>query len=248
MIMYRKIKVGTKLLGLALGIVAFSVGLVFADTIKVAVFDSGATAYVDAGVSFTSIPANKDPLNHGTEIARLVRQGNPDAEIHMVQVCEKVKDSFEPSREAILKGIRWAVDNNINIVNLSLVMKYDPAIEKAITEASTSHGVLFFAAAGNKTIASRFAADQSGYICKVTKAVKPGFPASSPHVVSVGALDEGGQIASYSDKDCDMYENGKILGQEGTSFACARATSEAVGILSNHPAAGSKEVLLTYLK
>ena len=248
MVIYRKIKIGTKLLSVALGVLLFSANSGFADTIKVAIFDSGATAYVNRGVSFTDIAANKDPLNHGTEIARLVRQGNPMAEIIMVQVCENVNGNFEPSQAAILKAIEWVVQNKINIVNLSLVTKYNNEIEKAITDASTSHGVIFVAAAGNKTIASHFATDKNGYIRKVSKVVKPGFPASNKHVVAVGAVDYDGQIASYSDKTCDIYENGKVLGQEGTSFSCARITAKAIKALSKHSSINTKEELLTYLK
>ena len=99
----------------------------FAKDIHIAIIDSGATGYVDFGKSFTSFPANSDPLNHGTYIAKLIRSANPHAQITMLQVCTKERGQLKPSRSAILKAIQWAVDNDIDVVNMSLVVKYDQA-------------------------------------------------------------------------------------------------------------------------
>ena len=238
----KKIEKSIFVLLLALG---FSSGA-YADVIKVAVIDSGATAYVDSARSFTGLAANRDLLNHGTEIAKLIRQGNPDIQIHMLQVCEKTDGIYKPSPEAILKAIQWSIENKMDVVNLSLVTKYNREIENLINEAATSHGVVFVAAAGNRSIASHFAADQDGFIRKVSKSVKPAFPASSENVISVGAVDEEGQIASYSDKQCDLYANGQIMGQEGTSFACARITAQVVSFLQNQPHS-HKELIVKHL-
>src|SRR3989338_8498760 len=112
-----------------------SQAVVSAQDINVAVIDSGARGYVDSAVSFTSYPANSDPLNHGTEIAKLIRQGNPTVKIHMLQVCEKKNGTLRPSRSAILQAIKWCIEHEINIVNMSLVTKYDKDIEDAITNA-----------------------------------------------------------------------------------------------------------------
>ncbi|MFH1359447.1 MAG: S8 family serine peptidase [Candidatus Omnitrophota bacterium] len=219
---------------------------VAANEIRIAIIDSGAKAYVDEAVSFTTFSADSDPLNHGTHVAKLIREANPDATIYMLQVCEQTSGTLKPSRQAILMAIDWSIEHNIDIVNMSLVTKYDEKIEKAIIDASTSHGIIFIAAAGNKTLASHFSADSDGFIHRVSKPVEPGFPASSEHVISVGSKDEFGQIASYSDATCDLYADGKILGQEGTSFSSARITARAAKILSQIPHATS-EIVLSYL-
>jgi len=177
----------------------------------------------------------------------LIRQGNPNAKIYMLQVCHKEKGDFKPSKEAVLKAIEWVIENDIDIVNMSLVADYDRDIEKSIDKAATSHGVLFIAAAGNRSIASRFAADSDGFIRRSSEAVKPAFPSSNKNVISVGAVDYSGRITSYSDKFCDIYEDGKILGQEGTSFSCARVTSQAARILAYRTDA-SRDLVLSQLK
>ena len=234
---------------IGLGILFFVSSAVYAAEVKIAVIDSGTTGPVDFKKSFTSLRADEDPLNHGTQVAHLIRQNNPSAKIHMLQVCEISDGKAKPSRDAILKAIAWAVENHMDIVNLSLVLKYDERIEKAITDAATSHGILFVAAAGNRTIASRFAADEKGYVHKVQRTVKPAFPASDPHVIAVGGLDESGNIAKYSDKTCDIYEKGSILGQEGSSFACARVTGRIAQALSaGQIPASTKQAVLAFLK
>lgn len=239
---------GETIFALALVLIAMAGPSLSANEISIAIIDSGARSYVDTGESFTSYPANQDPLNHGTEIARLIRQGNPSTKIYMLQVCEKTNGDFKPSRDAILKAIQWCVDHHIRVVNMSLVTKYDQEMESAITNAATSHGILFIAAGGNKTLASHFATDSKGYVCKVSKDVKPAFPASNPYVISVGALDKNGEVASYSGSHCDVYSQGKTRGQEGTSFACARITAEVAGIVAAHDTIDKNHVLLHLAK
>ncbi len=221
---FRKIKI-LRLLLCGLFLAAFPV-IAQAEMVRIAIIDSGAKAYVNEALSFTALSATEDPLSHGTQIAKLIRQGNPEARIFMLQVCEKVNGEYRPSQAAVQKAIDWIVQNDIDIVNMSLVMRFNREIENSITNASTSHGIVFVAAAGNRTLASHFAANPNGYITKSSKTIKPAFPASVPSVIAVGGLDDRGRIASYSDKTCDVYAYGKILGQEGSSFACARVTGK----------------------
>ena len=207
---------------------------VSAETVSVAIIDSGAVGYVDSAVSFTSYAADRDPLNHGTQIAKLVRQEFPSAKIYMLQVCEYDNGTLAPSPAAILKAIQWCARNNIAVVNMSIVIKYDQEIDRAISEASSRQGILFVAAGGNKSLASGFAVGQDGYICRVGKSSMPAFPASNREVISVGAVDPYGYAKKYSEKVCDVYDDGKIRGQEGTSFACARVAGKVAKILNEH--------------
>lgn len=216
---------------------------VLAEEIKVAIIDSGAKGYVDEAISFTSYAGTEDPLDHGTQIARLVRRDYPDARIYMLQVCEKIDGVLKPSKEAIVKAIDWAVSQDIDIVNMSLAIRYDQEIERAIVHAATSHGIIFVAASGNKSIASQFAADSNGFIRKVNKTIRPAFPSSSEHVISVGAVDKYGRLSEYSSKSCDIYEQGEILGQRGTSFASARVTAKVAKILSARPGVDKRTIV-----
>jgi len=213
--------------------IVLSNSVVFGDTVKIAIIDSGTKNNVDKAISFTALSPHNDPLNHGTQVAKLIRQGSPDAEIIMLQVCDFIDGKFKPSKEAVLEAIKWSVENHVDVVNISTIIHYDQRIEKAIENAATSHGVLFVAAAGNQSISSRFAADSNGVMRRKLNEPKLAFPSSSKYVISVGALDLQNKIASYSIKKCDLYANGKIAGQEGTSFASARITAKIANILAN---------------
>ena len=218
-----------------------------AESLSIAIIDSGAKGFVDEGISFTSYPASRDPLDHGTEVARLIRKCFPQAKLFMLQVCDKVDGVLIPSKDAVLEAISWSVAHHVDIVNMSLVIRYDKEIAQAIEAAARDHGIIFVAAVGNKSLASRFAATPEGYMKKVTRNVHPAFPSSSPYVIAVGAYDEYSRIADYSVKYCDLYENGKILGQQGTSFACARVTSRVAKILSQESIPRTKETILARL-
>ncbi|MFA5060580.1 MAG: S8 family serine peptidase [Candidatus Omnitrophota bacterium] len=236
-------KLGITVIALMVFCALFLPSLYAQDAIKVAIIDSGALAYVDGSISFTDYPANIDPLDHGTQIAKLIRKDNPSAKLFMLQVCSKQQGKFVPSREAVFAAIKWAVDNRVDIVNMSLVMRFDEVLEKAITNAAVKHGIIFVAASGNHTMASHFASDASGYVYKAKKDIKPAFPSSCPFVISVGAIDRHGKVAPYSSKDSDVYADGHHQQQEGTSFSCARITAKVVQILSSYPDAQKSAIL-----
>ncbi|MFH1655491.1 MAG: S8 family serine peptidase [Candidatus Omnitrophota bacterium] len=200
--------------------------------VKIAVIDSGTTDNFYERISFSSIPANRDPTSHGTKIARIIRNSNPSAKIYMLQVCEKSNLGYKPSARSVLKAIKWCEENDIDIVNLSLVLNYNKEIEAAIKQAYYNKGIIFIAAAGNNSLLSRFAANQDGYMC-LSKTEKGSlFPASFDYVISVGAKASNGKTADYSPSEVDVSSEGDYGKEHGTSFACARVTGEASKILT----------------
>jgi subtilisin family serine protease len=218
---------------IAVGLFLLSSNL-FAE-VKIAVIDSGSTDKFCEAISFSSIPANQDPIGHGTKIARIIRDSNPEAKIYMLQVCEKFEAGYRPSAQSVIKAIQWCKENDIDIVNLSLVMQYNKEIEEAIKDAYYNKGIIFIAAAGNKSLLNRFAVNSNGNICFSKSEDKILFPASCEHVISVGAKDSTGNTANYSINDVDVFSDGSYGKQHGTSFACARITSQAAKIYSLNP-------------
>ena len=219
-----------------------------AETIKIAIIDSGAKKYVDNSVSFTNFSASDDSLGHGTKIAKLIRSGSPTAEITMLQVCEKKNGVFKPSRRAIFEAVKWAVAENVDVVNMSLVTKYDPEIERVIEEAATRHGIVFVAASGNTSIQKLFTVGKDGIMRRSDRLQKPLFPASSSNVISVGAVNSKGKVAQYSVKTSDVIANGRIYKEKGTSFACARVTAKVANIISDTSFNRTPEDILALLK
>lgn len=196
-----------------------------AKQIKIAVIDSGATDYADYYKSFSNFPANEDPRHHGTIVTKLIREAAPSAEIHMLQVCINRNGKLRPSEEAVYNAVKWSIENDIDIVNMSIVLNYDEKVEDIIKEASQKHGIVFVAASGNNAMKSRFAMDSDGFIKKGNSNAEA-FPSSINEVISVGGLDENGEIARYSAKKSDVYDDGNVGAVEGSSFACARVTGK----------------------
>ena len=220
---------------------------VYASEVKIAIIDSGSAAHVDEAISFTAIPANTDLLHHGTVVAGLIRQGAPDAKLYMLQVCEKNEGTLKPSNEAVKEAIQWAIDHDVDIVNMSLVIHYDAQIDAFITKASVEHGILFVAASGNNAMKSRFAMSPDGFVTKSSTSSIASFPASNAHVISVGGVNANGQLARYSNRGSDVYADGKVAGQEGSSFSCARVSAKISKILAEQ-STSNKEIILAYLR
>ncbi|MFC1704162.1 S8 family serine peptidase [Candidatus Omnitrophota bacterium] len=195
--------------------------------VKIAVIDSGTTDASVESISFSSIPAYKDPASHGTRIARIIQKANPQAEIVMLQVCEAQDGRYKPSSKSVVEAIDWCRENDVDIVNLSLVIEFSREIEEAIQRAYLERGIIFFGAAGNENIFSRFAVNDDGYMYASNKDSGSQFPASHEYVISVGAKDSHGNVTDYSTADVDVFSNGDYAKLQGTSFACARTAGYA---------------------
>jgi hypothetical protein len=127
---------------------------------------------------------------HGTHVAGTIAGANNgigvtgvayDARIMPVRVLDSRGSG---SGTAIGRGIRYAVDNGAQIINLSLGGSYDATIDAAVRYAS-GRGAAVVIAAGNDGLSA------------------PAFPATLatlPNVFSVGAVDRNGAIASFSNR------------------------------------------------
>jgi subtilisin family serine protease len=159
--------------------------------------DDDGNGYVDdyygydfIGSLYTAVTPDHDPADeagHGTHVAGIIAAENnsvgvkgiaPSAQIMPVKVLDASGSGWEST---IADGIRYAVDEGADIINLSLG-SYVPSntIKSAVDYAETNN-VLVIAAAGN---------DYSFTL--------PSYPAAYASVVSVGATTEDGFKADYS--------------------------------------------------
>jgi len=63
------------------------------------------------------MPGYEDRLGHGTAIAALLHQQAPEAQLIAVKVFDR---TLATSRGAVIRAIDWCVQNEIDIINLSL--------------------------------------------------------------------------------------------------------------------------------
>jgi hypothetical protein len=193
--------------------------------VKVAVIDSGIDAthpeLVDrifAARNFVGPPGDvTDKDGHGTfvagEIAAAVNNGQGIAGIAFpaqLVVAKVVGSDGTISPDVEAKAIRWAVAEGARVINLSLGGLRDPldprrdtysSLEASAVEYAVSHDVVVVAAVGNADEAPR------------TPWLYASYPAALPHVIGVSALDQGGSVPLFSDRDA-IYNDISAPGAE----------------------------------
>ena len=194
--------------------------------IKVAIFDTGIDLdnrdlTIAGGVSFVDgIESYDDDNGHGTEMATILAARingyglvgiAPEVELYSVKILDK---NGIGTYSDVIQGLEWAIENNINIVTLSLGgTEYSKNLEQAIKKAITNN-ILVIAAAGNNG----------------KKQVM--YPAGYSDVISVGAIDCNNQVAQNSNYSTDInlfaFGDNVIAGGLNGSKNVISGTSAAV--------------------
>jgi subtilisin family serine protease len=157
--------------------------------VKVGIIDSGvnpAHPHVGGVAGGTRITSNDDDrasdyldyLGHGTAVAGAIREKAPDAELFAVKVFDR---ALTTNIEVIIKAIDWCVENQIDVINLSLGtvnFEHRDSIEAAVMRANKNGSVI---------VAAREITGQ------------PSLPGCLPSVVGVG-------IDRHCARDCYRAE------------------------------------------
>ncbi|MFM7088565.1 MAG: S8 family peptidase [Candidatus Paceibacterota bacterium] len=129
-----------------------------------------------------------DDNGHGTHVAGVIAaQDNligvnglaPGVKILPVKVLDRNGDGEEKD---VAKGILWALDQKVDIINLSLGGDQDNALLRSAVERAIAAGVVVVASSGN----------DGALFNKVT------YPASLPGVLAVAASDPSDSVAFFS--------------------------------------------------
>ena len=121
--------------------------------VKVAIIDSGVNAVhphvggVAGGTRIRSGEADAsndflDYIGHGTAVAGAIREKAPDAQLYAVKVFDR---ALTTNIEAIIKAIDWCVENEMDVINLSLGtvnVEHRKVIEQAVGRAAEKRTVL----------------------------------------------------------------------------------------------------------
>jgi thermitase len=206
----------------------------------IAVLDTGIdsthpalTGKVIADINLTSSPAVTDLHGHGTHIAGIIA-GNVDEFGHITGLAHGCRlmnvkvanDDGSVDTKTVVEGIRWAVDNGANIINISLTInKGNSELEKAVDYA-WQQGAIVVAAAGN------------GYT------MYSAYPAFYDSTIAVAATDDKDNIARFSNygdwvdvsaPGASIYSSdlgNKWTLKNGTSMAAALVSAEAALLFS----------------
>ena len=168
------------------------------------------------------------PVSHGTRCAQLIAKRAPGAELYSI----KVLDGHGPGHPAALAAsFKWAMDNALNLLNISLGTTSDDQLEelRAQCRAAARKGLIIVAATHSLGLVS--------------------YPSSFPEVFGVGKDDryQGFEYGYYPGRKAEFVASGVVLssGQErsptrlgvggSTSFAAARMTGNVAALLELMP-------------
>jgi hypothetical protein len=225
---------GQKLIGLDLDATAWT-----GQGSKVAIIDSGADnthpslTHLRIGRDFTNPDANgnpdphswtRDTLSHGTHAAGLIAgNGNgirgfaPQAEVHILKLFPGGK--FDD----LITALAYAVDNRIDVVNLSLgTGQISDAVAQRLEQARQA-GVAVVVAAGNA----------AGPVL---------FPANLPGVFAVSAIGQDNSVPDYTyharTRSNHAGINGLFVANFTSSGPQIRVAAPGVGVISAVPGGG----------
>lgn len=208
--------------------------------VKVAILDSGININHDdlqkkVVNSYNVIDGSnliRDDFGHGTNIAGIITANDNDIgiigisqniEIYDIKVLD---DKGIGKVEDVIKGLQWALNNDVDIINISFgFIKNYPELQYMINTL-LSKNIIIVASAGNNI------------------GQEVDYPARYTNVISVGSIDENGEIDILgSQGKIDIYapgknivttsKNGKYETVRGTSFSAAYVTGILAKAISN---------------
>ena len=129
--------------------------------VKVAIIDSGIDCSheilqrVTAGICFEFSEGNvltsqdyRDTSGHGTAVASIIKKKAPGTELYAIKIFDQ---SLIVEQKILIESIRWAIDQNVDIINLSLGTT-DAQVKQAlldICQVATKKGIAIVAAEHN---------------------------------------------------------------------------------------------------
>nr|WP_079178214.1 S8 family serine peptidase [Streptomyces mangrovisoli] len=167
-----------------------------------------------------------DLCGHGTACAGIIREVAPDCELHSVQV---IGERFTGSGDFLLAGLRWAVEQGFDVINMSLSTTHTRFVRELheLADEAYFRRAVVVASAHNSPVVS--------------------FPWRFCSVVSVGSHkeDDPGLYFYNPRPPVEFYAKGQdvrvawldncVTRTTGNSFATPRMAGLCALILAKHP-------------
>ncbi|MGP4110365.1 S8 family peptidase [Streptomyces sp. 4N509B] len=167
-----------------------------------------------------------DLCGHGTACAGIVREVAPDCEVHSVRV---LGENFSGSGAFLLAGLRWAVEQGFEVINLSLSTTHGRFVRELheLADEAYFRGLVLVASAHNMPVES--------------------FPWRFCSVVSVGSHQEDDpELHLYNpEPPVEFFAKGQdvrvawagrcVTRTTGNSFATPRIAGRCAQVLAKHP-------------
>jgi len=208
------------------------------DPVKVGVIDTGIDlkhpdlkANIKGGYNaINPLKSPNDDNGHGTHVAGIIAAINndigvvgvgPNIDLYAIKVLNANGSGYLSD---VIEGLEWAVNNGIQVVNMSLGTSQNVQSFHDAIIAAYNAGLTIVAAAGNTG---------SSVV----------YPAAYPEVIAVSATDENNQIASWSSHGPEVdlaapgvniystYKGQKYTTLSGTSMAAPHVTGAAALVI-----------------
>ncbi len=178
------------------------------------------------GVAFVATDLEGDVCGHGTACAGIVRSIAPEAEIHSVRV---LGPGFTGGGNILLVGLRYAIEQGFDIVNMSLsTTKKDYAsVLHELADSAYFQRTVLVASAHNMPVES--------------------YPWRFSSVISVGSHEEEDSMTLYYNPNPPVeffargvnvdvaWMGGEVLRCSGNSFATPHVSAICALVRSKHP-------------
>lgn len=197
--------------------------------VKIAVLDSGVATHselsVSGGISMVDYTTSyADDNGHGTHVMGILNAKHdnrgltgvaPDAEVYAVKVIDQ---GGEGTIEDIAEGIAWAVQNDMDIINMSIGTFHNSEILTTVIGLAVANGTIVVASAGNEGVYTGSGENMT-------------YPARLSSVISVGAVNEFLLRATFSSTGTELdimgpgvdivstSKSGNYESRSGTSMA-----------------------------
>lgn len=219
--------------------------------IVVAVIDSGVDHYHEdllnrvshRGYDFyNESPQVIDENGHGTSVAGLIAaeannktgivgaSGRAPVQVLPIRVTDSEGKGYVSD---IIKAIEYAIEQQVDIINISMSSKYPVQAERQFIQQAVDAGIVVIASAGNDAL----------------KGNPISYPAAYPEVISVGALTQKMELADFSSTNhavnltapghrvATTGLNNSYVYASGTSFAAPVVTGVIALLKSEFPKA-----------
>ena len=201
--------------------------------IKVAVIDSGIANHEDlvisGGASFVSYTNSyHDDNGHGTHVAGIIGAKNnaigtvgiaPDSSIYAVKSLDQNGSGYLSD---IVAGVDWSIQNNMDIVNMSLGTTTHSSTLQQIVDTAYNKNILVVAAAGNNGT-SDGSGDSVNYPARYSSAIAVSATDSSDNRASFSATGATIEVAAPGVGIASTYINNSYARMNGTSMAAPYA-------------------------
>ncbi|MCZ2257569.1 S8 family peptidase [Sporosarcina sp. G11-34] len=218
--------------------------------VKVGVIDSGIdTSHKDlkvAGGICTIIPKRKcastgelysDDLGHGTHVAGVIaalKNGigtigiAPEVELYSIKTIDKGDNGRTTD---IIAGIEWAMEQKIDILNMSITTPRDDPALRLMLEKAYKSGIILVAAAGNEG----YSQDTVQYPAKYPTVIAVSAMKSDKTWLAGSSLGSEVELAAPGNRIMSTFPKNEYMEMSGTSMASPHVAGIAALLKERYP-------------